>query len=245
MEIKNIFMGILAIAVVAVVFGIGATSGIAPASAKLHSIDVIGTAQLYVEPDIVEIYLTVISHSSTSAADAQSENAQKMNSVISSLEDMGIDKNNITSVNYRVSPKYTYVGGETKFDGYVAIHTIKVKYGNIDNAGKVVDVALNAGATRVDRVIFRLSKDKQMKLKENLLRLAGENARSKADAIAEGLGIKVVKVLDVSESYSEYYPDYLAYRGNSFEAARSSTDTSILSQNIQFSATVRVTFGFI
>ena len=244
METKNILMGILAIAVVAVVFGVGATSGIAPASTKLHSMDVAGTAQLYVEPDIVEIDLTVVSHSSASAADAQSENAQKMNSVISSLEDMGINKDNITSVNFRVSLKYIYVGGKSKFDGYVAVHTIRVKYGNIDNAGKVVDIALNAGATRVDRIAFRLSEDKQMKLKENLLKLAGENARSKANAIAEGLGVRVVKVIDVRESYHEYYPDYLAYSGNSFGAVKSSTDTSISPQDIQFSATVRVTFGF-
>jgi len=201
-----------------------------------------GTATLYENPDVVYIYITVETHS-LSAKDSQQENANKMQSVRNALRGIGIS--DIKTTNYNIYPDIKWENGTSKIVGYKTVHTIRIKSKNINNAGKIIDTAVNAGANRVDRVRFGLSDEKQIELRKEALKLAGQNAKEKAEAIAQGLGIEIVEIKSIQEegvSYISYdMPRYML----AGVATGAPAETEITPGEIKFSATVSVTFGFI
>ena len=64
--------------------------------------------------------------------------------------------------------------------------------------GKIVDTATGAGATRIDGLQFGLKDDSAARAQA--LKAAVQKARSKADAMASGVGLKVGTVIVVQES---------------------------------------------
>ncbi len=59
---------------------------------------------------------------------------------------------------------------------------------------------MNAGANKVRRIEFGLTEDKENELKNEAIKEACGDARTKADAIASGLGFKIVRVATARES---------------------------------------------
>ena len=65
------------------------------------------------------------------------------------------------------------------------------------------------------RIEFGLNEDKEKKLRKEAIKEACEDAKSKADAIASGLGLELVRVFAVRESGVYVEP----YRGGRFDYA--------------------------
>jgi uncharacterized protein YggE len=58
----------------------------------------------------------------------------------------------------------------------------------------------------ISTINFELSNDKQNQYKALALKQAGEEARIKADAIAEGVGKKIGNIVSISANEFNYYP---------------------------------------
>ncbi len=108
-------------------------------------------------------------------------------------------------------------------------------------AGEVIDAGVDKGA-KVSYINFELSIAEQNKYKAQALELATQDAKTKAEAIASGLGKKLGKVVSVSSSDWGYSP-WSLYRADvmteSAEEAKSAvTDIQPGEQSVTASVSV-------
>ena len=209
-----------------------------------NTIDVTGTYTSYADPDKVEIYLGAQTDS-TDASDSQQQNAVILQKIRSGLTSKGITSSSIQTTQYSLEKitewdetRRVYVN-----KGYRTTHILKIKLTDINNAGEIVDVAVENGANRVDNIVFGLSDSKAKAMRTQALTEAAKNAREKADAITAGLGVSITKVNHASEGYVGVTP-YYATKEMVAGATAAPTPTEISAGQIEISASVSVSYEF-
>ena len=80
---------------------------------------------------------------------------------------------------------------------YNATNTISVRLENLSIVGTVIDAGLRAGSNQIEGVGFALRND--LPSRQQALKQAVEEARSKAQTMAEALRVNLLEVLEVSE----------------------------------------------
>ena len=162
------------------------------------SIRVTGEATITTKPDQGEIDVGVVTQAQT-AQDAATQNAQKVEAVLSALRKAIGAGADIKTVGYSLNPNYRYPerGGQPTITGYTASNTVQVKTRDLAQVGKIIDVATQAGANNIQALRFTL-KDEQA-ARAQALKEAALKARTKADALASALGLRVQRVLFVEE----------------------------------------------
>ena len=117
-----------------------------------------------------------------------------MQRIINALKAFGIDARDIQTQQVSVYAQYA----NSVLDGYTASNSVTVKVRDIDKAGAVIDLAVDAGATNVyGPSMFRT--DRQLQAR-NAIRAAVSDARAKAQAVAAASGATVGRVVAVIEN---------------------------------------------
>ena len=188
------------LAVVSLALSIPAVRAQVPPN-TLSSVTATGTASIFVAPDQVMIDVTVTTQSATAQA-ASSQNATQTNAVISALYMLLGPGANIKTVNYSVSPNFTYPpnGGTPILNGYTASNTVEITLSAVTTAGPVIDTAVQSGATSVSSLRFGL-KDPEPS-RQQVLKQAAMVAMTHAVAMANGLGKTVGTVISLREGAS-------------------------------------------
>ena len=200
------------------------------------SIRVTGEATITAKPDQAEIDIGVVTQAQT-AQDAASQNAQKVEAVLAALRKAIGAGADIKTVGYSLNPNYRYPerGGQPTITGYTASNTVQVKTGNLTEVGKIIDIATQSGANNIQALRFTL-KDEQAS-RAQALKEAALKARTKADALASALGLRIQRVLFVEE-HSQGTP-VPVYARAAMEA--SAAQTPIEPGTIDVRATVTLT----
>lgn len=163
-----------------------------------------GNASVLVPPDQVKVDATVTTQGST-AQEASSQNANQVTAVIAALRKLLGAGADIKTINYSVGPVYKYpVGGTPTLTGYSASNTVEVTLSALTLAGAVIDTATQAGATSVGGLRFSLKDQEPARLQA--LRLATQQAKTHADAMASALGGRAGNVLSVQEGTAVFQP---------------------------------------
>lgn len=150
----------------------------------LRVITVRGDGEVFVKPNYAQIQIEV----STEGKDvrgAQQENANIMNRVIQSLLQLNIPREDIQTAAFNVLPQYDYVEGKQIFRGYEVTNALTVKVRDTNKIGSVIDTAVQNGANRVSGIQFKI--ENADPYYQQALRLALQNAQTKAKTIAETL----------------------------------------------------------
>ncbi|MFB5086502.1 SIMPL domain-containing protein [Psychrobacillus sp. PGGUH221] len=150
----------------------------------LRVITVRGDGEVFVKPNYAQIQIEV----STEGKDvrgAQQENANIMNQVIQSLLQLNIPREDIQTAAFNVLPQYDYVEGKQIFRGYEVTNALTVKVRDTSKIGSVIDTAIQNGANRVSGIQFKI--ENADPYYQQALRLALQNAQTKAKTIAETL----------------------------------------------------------
>ena len=157
---------------------------------------VVSTGEGVVEaaPDRAWITITAESRAGN-PRDAQRRNAEAMTPVLAKLRSSGISSDAIRTLGYDLQQEWDYVNNQRVSKGYVARNTVDVRVDNIDRVGELLELAVGSGATAVGGVRFDL-KDRK-KLEREALRLAVEDARARAEAVAAGAGRAIDRVLRI------------------------------------------------
>ncbi|NYT01022.1 MAG: SIMPL domain-containing protein [Methanocellales archaeon] len=208
-----------------------------------ESLTVTGSYTLYADPDEANFNIEVETQAKT-PIDAQEENALKMDSVKKALLGEGLKNSEIVRSSYSIRPRYNYSGGISEIVGYTATHSLNIKTTNIDSVGKYIDVAVRAGANDVGGISFGLSDEKEAELRASALKFAAESASAKANSMAEGAGVKLGEITQISEGYVGYQPVYMsaaAERGMPAPAP-GIPPTSIEPGTVELSASISVTY---
>ena len=170
-------------------------TGTASAEEALPTLTMNGVGSAQIAPDMAEITLGVITEAKD-AAKAHSDNAAQAVRVQAAVKALGVAERDIQTTRYDFSPIYDVKdNGRSVTTGYTVTNAIVVKVRNLANVGKVIDAALANGANRVDSLEFSASDPSAAK--DAALADAARDARSKADAVARALGVRIVRILNV------------------------------------------------
>ncbi|MDP2737086.1 MAG: SIMPL domain-containing protein, partial [bacterium] len=176
--------------------------GISPKES--HSISITGEGKVTGVPDVAKIQLGYSIEKKT-VAEAQKENTAKMNAVIDKLKkDFKIDAKDIKTVNYYISPQYNWNDGRQSLRGYLVSQDLSVKVREMDKVSQILDVAGSIGLNQIGNLSFEM--DNPEKLKEEARAKALEQAKAKAEALSEIVGVKLGKIISFSESSTDGAP---------------------------------------
>jgi uncharacterized protein YggE len=162
------------------------------------SVTVNGEAVITVEPDQAQIDIGVVTQAK-SAPEAAKENAEKLARVMGAIKKLLGKGDEVKTASYSLNPNYRYPqGGKPEIVGYTATNVLHIKTDTLDNVGKLIDAAMQSGANTIQRLLFTLKDEQSAQLQA--LRLAVAKAKAKAEEMANALGLKVVKILSVTEA---------------------------------------------
>ena len=174
--------------------------------AATRTIAVSAEGKMTIAPDAASINFSVITETKT-AKEAQTQNTEKMNKVIEYVKSVGIDPKDIKTTSYYLYPKYDYPNGKSILVGYTLTNSISVKIVKFELIGDLIAKSVELGINQIGDVNFFVDNPDEAKTKAG--QLAIQNARAKALALARQAGIKLGKVVSVTESGGEfplYYP---------------------------------------
>ena len=206
-------------------------------------ITVTSTQVLYV----VSVTIGVETRGET-AKEAAEANAELMNKVIAALKGLGIADDQISTSWYSVNPVYEWrsppcieiypqppeCAPKSEITGYSASNSVTITLDADEDAGKVIDEAVAAGATNVNGAYFFVSAERQEEVRNSLIEEAIANARGRADKAAAAVEMQVTGVKSISlndVSFPVFYKDFA-------EGA----STPVLPGQQEVSMTVQVTF---
>lgn len=147
-------------------------------------ITVVGSGSADVVPDVADWSFGVRSQAAT-ASDALSANASAMKAVLAALEDAGVAKQDLQTTEVSLYPE-TADDGRT-VTGYSASSNVTATVRKLDDAGKVVDAAVRAGANDVYGPNLHPSSTDEAY--GQAVDRAFDDARAHAEAIAAKAGV--------------------------------------------------------
>ena len=194
-----------------------------------------GVAEVKVVPDLVSVYFNVET-SGDSAKEAKDANAVIVDAVVTALIKEGFARDKIVTENFNVYEDFDWTNnGQRISKGYKATHSIRVELSTDGEIGDVIDAGIDAGAM-LSYINFELSQALENEYKAEALKLAAQDARIKAEAIADGLGAKLGDVVSTSSFDFDYYP-WLAYdtasAGGEVMGAKVATEIQVGERTIQ------------
>lgn len=209
---NKILIGLLAVVFVGVIVWLGTAAAnnlkkyqFIGKPEQRDSIYVRGEGKIIAVPDIALINVGVFTEKPTVQA-AQQENTTKMNKLIASLKELGVEAKDIQTTEYNISPRYDYTEGKRVMRGYEVSQNVGVKVRNLDKIDKILAKAGAEGANQIRGLQFDI--DEPEKLRQEARILALTNAKEKAIALANATGIKLGKIITFSEEFAEPLPMY-------------------------------------
>ncbi len=163
-----------------------------------------GYAEAKTDADMATIRLGVETQAKT-AKEAQASTNALANRLIEAALKVVSDRKAYQTSDLSLEPVYSqpsgYPGSATaqppKLIGYRALNVLTVRVDDVTKVGPLVDAVTDAGATNVDSISFGL-KDSKAARRQALID-AVRDARSKAEAMAAGLGLRLGDVYSVDE----------------------------------------------
>lgn len=160
---------------------------------------VVGVGKVDIVPDTASVDLGIVVNDANTVNEAQSKINTVNNAIVEGLKQLGIDKADIKTSNYSISPNYDYSkGGAGTISGYNGNATVTVKVKQTDKLTQVIEAGTKAGANQVMGTNYLI--DKPEVYQEQAREKAISNAKEQAQKLANNLGIRLGKAVNIVES---------------------------------------------
>jgi uncharacterized protein YggE len=186
---------------------LGAAAWTAPATAQQAAItqtiagtrlDVTATGDVTRVPDVAIISAGVVSRAAT-ATGALQDSANRMDRVLAALKRAGVADRDIQTSSVNLNPEYRYPENQSpQLVGYTATNTVTIRFRDIRNSGKILDALVAEGANQINGPSLTIDKPEAALDEARAKAIAAGRAR--AELYARSLGMRVVRVVSVSES---------------------------------------------
>src|SRR3954462_703016 len=165
-------------------------------------LDISATGEVTRVPDLAIISAGVVTRSAT-ASGAIQQAAARMARVREALRQAGIADRDIQTSNVSLSPEYTYASNQPpKLNGYAATNQLSIRFRDIANTGKILDALVAEGANQINGP--NLTIDHPEAALDEARAKAGGRGAARGELYARSLGMRIVRVVLVSESASSY-----------------------------------------
>ena len=195
-------------------------------------------------PDLAVFTAGVVSEGKT-AGEALTANAAAMIRVIATLKKAGIADKDIQTSQINLNPVYgqPVIGPsgqmvqEPRIVGYQASNTVTIRSRDIKGFGKVLDALVASGSNQINGPAFQMS-DPRAAMDE-ARGDAMKQARARAELYAKASGLRVVRIVSISEGggYSPPQPVYAMAK-----SADASSATPIAAGEVEAQVSVTVQF---
>ncbi len=154
-----------------------------------------GEGTVEVEPDLA--YLTLgVETSSEDVSEAQDENSEKMEAVVDTLHDMGLDEQDIRVGHYSIGQQYVHPEEDVEPE-YEVTNQIDITVTDLDQVGPVLEASVEEGVNNVMSLEYGVEDEEEFELEA--LDKAMKNAETKANRIAEFQGKSLGEARQVNE----------------------------------------------
>ena len=205
-------------------------------------ITVSGTGEIRVTADTAVVSVGV-SAQDKDAIQAQSKANEVIAAIRQALTDAGIPAEDINTGYVNLYAIYDYRGDTQEITGYNANSTLAVRVTDMGKVGNVIDTAFGAGANTLEGVSFSVTDDTEAR--EAALRAAVQNAKAKADILADAAGLKITGIESISEggvfSHENTIGNVRA-KGMDMMETEEDAGTVVSAAKLIVSATVSITF---
>lgn len=209
------------------------------------------TGDVYSKPDLAVTTLSVLSEKKT-VTDAMSDNTEKMNAVIKSVKDNGVEDKDMKTVGFNITPVYEYQGstacgyypcpdGKRVLTGYQVTQSLQVKIRDLGKVGEIIQGATDNGANQVGDLQFTIENEDS--LKSQAREEAINKVKVKAETLAKQLGVKIVRIVSYSEGGGYSYPE-AAYSSKAVGMGGGDTTPQIQTGENKTEVTVSITYEF-
>lgn len=201
-----------------------------------RSISVTGVGSVETPPDTATITLGVETRSS-SAQEALSENSAAQSALLDVLSEAGIAETDIQTDGLSLYPVYgnrdELATDGTDVSGYSVSNTVSVRVRDLDGLGSVLEEVVAVGGNSLQGLSFSVADPAPFEVQAR--ELAFENARAKAQQLAELSGASLGEVVSVQESLSRNAPQPYAARAADFESVPIAQGSQTISVNVEVS----------
>ena len=191
---------ISAVALAAAALAAPAQAQQAPASMVLQEgtlLEIVAEGSTTRVPDLAVIRAGVVTQAATAAA-ALSENAQRITAVLAALKRAGIAERDVQTANISLNPQYRYQENQPPvITGYQASNTVSIRFRDVKKSGAILDALVGQGANQIDGP--NLTIDQPEAALDQARADAVAKARARAELYARAAGLRVDRILSISE----------------------------------------------
>ena len=228
-----IIMGVFAFGAASVVF--------LNSTVYAKTVSSMGSSSIRVMPDLVSIYFNIQTEGKTSseANDKNSEITEKMKEL---LLNAGFSEEDIKTQGFSIYPNYDWQSGAQKIKSYTATHSVllRIFITEKEKIGKALDAGIGAGAG-ISYINYELTDENQNKYKAEAIKKAAEDAKLKVQAIADGSGQKLGKLVSISTDEFGYAP-WLAFSSGVTKESSADIGAKITPSELDISARITAVF---
>ncbi len=195
------------ILITALAFGMPMTSSANPQSSPAYAMPADGTllsvsasADAKRIPDVANISTGVVTQAPDANA-AMRANAVQMDKVMAAIRKAGIAERDVQTSGINLNPQYNYRdNAPPTITGYQASNTVSITVRDLAKLGKVLDTLVEQGANQVNGPSFEVDKPDEAYDEARLGAL--KKAQARAKTYADALGLKVRRIVSISEGGS-------------------------------------------
>lgn len=168
------------------------------------TITVSGMGEVFTPADTTQFTFSVVEEGA-SVAVAQQKATDKMNQALAIVKAGGVEDKNTKTLSYDIHPKYEQVvcvrypcpTGDLKIIGFESSQTIEIKLKDAQKAGDLISQLAEIGVQNVSGLSFTVEDEEAMKVQARAK--AVENAKTKAQTLADTLGVDLVRIVSFAE----------------------------------------------
>lgn len=173
---------------------------------SLPTITVDGYGELSATPDEASISFGVVSEEKL-LDKAYSKNTEAMNAIIQTVKQRGIEKKDIQTSSYSITPLYPVDERgrrlPEKLVGFRVNQQLTIVVRDISKVGVLIDTVVAQGANTFNGLSFDVSKRTELQRQAKIRAI--EEAQEKARVLADSLGLKLGRILRVYETGTRPY----------------------------------------
>ena len=234
------FLPILLVVTVVGTAALAQTSQTPVTPQLVETVSVTGTGKVQLVPDRFTFSVGVQTMANT-VDEAVAENNRRLAAVTAALKKAGAADKDIQTSNFNIWPQQDYQEGRLpRILGYQVSNNVTVRSEKIDQAGRLLGIAIAAGVNTSSGLQFQVSNPAAGR--EKGLRSAFDDARSKATLLAQAAGRTLGRAIVISEGMQHNPPAQPMMRAMAMEARVANADVPVEAGTEELSFTVSVTF---
>lgn len=167
------------------------------------TVSVVGTGTVMAQPDVVQMSIS-LSHTAKTTGAAQQEVNKMVAQALDVLKGFGIESKNIATASLTFNPQYEFINGRSNLVGQNARQTITFSIYDIQSNGErvpqIIDRLVQINGIELSQMNFSVKDNTEYFVHSR--ELAFQKAAEKAKQFADLSGLKVGRVLSISEEGS-------------------------------------------